>query len=75
MPSDLSKPVTATLLARFLFANIKQRGWRGEGVEVGGMPKEKCLPAKQSSASVRCRQVCEKRLNEVSIHSFKAGTN
>lgn len=32
VPPDLSKPVIATLLARFLFANIKKSGWgwRGE---------------------------------------------
>ena len=71
MPSDLSKPVIATVLARFLFANIKKSGL---GVD-RGTPKEKNLPSKRPSVSVQCRQVCEKRFNEVSIHSFKAGTN
>lgn len=71
MPSNLSKPVIATLLARFLFANINERGWR----EGGEGPKEKRSHQKQASANVHYRKVCEKRFNEVSIHGFKAGTN
>lgn len=59
-PPGLLEPVVATLLARFLFANIKGEGW---------------CPSKQASARVQCRKECEGRLNEVSIHGVKAGTN